>query len=70
MAVVLESMQLVAVSTRFLVEEGQNLHSAVDLGQVTVGNHLWWLIADTDLETSWAPIHELDGTLCLESSNS
>jgi hypothetical protein len=28
------------------------------------------LVADTDLESSWAPINELDGTLGLESGNS
>lgn len=48
----------------------QNLHSAVDLGQISVGNHLGWLEADTNLESSWAPVNELDGALGLESSNS
>jgi hypothetical protein len=31
---------------------------------------LWWLVANTNLETSWAPVDELDGALGLESSNS
>jgi hypothetical protein len=46
-----------------------NLHGAVNLGKITVRNHVRWLEADTDLETSWAPIDELDGTFCLEGCN-
>lgn len=48
----------------------ENLHSAIDLGQVTVGDHLRRLIADTNFETSGAPIDELNRSLCLEGSNS
>ena len=29
-----------------------------------------WLVADTDLESSWAPINELDSALGLESCDS
>ena len=47
-----------------------NLQSTVDLSQVTVRNHLWRLVANADLETRWAPVNELDGSLCLESGNS
>jgi len=46
------------------------LHSTVDLGQVAVWNHLWGLVADTDLETGWTPIDELDSTLSLQASKS
>ena len=46
-----------------------NLHSTVNLRQITIWNHLGWLIADTNLETSWAPVNELDGALGLKSSN-
>ena len=46
--------------------QSENLHSAVDLGKVTVWHVLWWLVADTELETSWAPVNELDGALGLE----
>ena len=49
---------------------GQHAHGAVDLGEVTVGDHLRWLVADTKLETSWAPVDELDGALGLEGGNS
>ena len=48
----------------------QNLHSAVDLGQITIGDHLRWLVTDTNLETSWAPVNELNSTFGLESSDS
>ena len=47
-----------------------NLHSTVDLCQITIGNHLWRLVADTDLESGWAPVNELDSALGLQSSNS
>ncbi len=48
----------------------ENLHSTVHLGQVAVGDQLRWLVTDTNLESSWAPVDELDGTLGLESGNS
>jgi len=47
----------------------ENLHGTVDFGEIAIGHHLWWLVADTDLETSRAPIDELDGALGFESSN-
>jgi hypothetical protein len=47
-----------------------NLHSAVDLGEIAVGHVLRRLVADTDLETSRAPVDELDGALGLEGSDS
>lgn len=47
-----------------------NLHSAVDLGKVAVGHVLRGLVADTDLETSWAPVDELDSALGLEGGDS
>ncbi len=49
---------------------GKHADGAVDLGEISVWNHLWWLVADTDLETSWAPVDELDGALGLEGGNS
>jgi hypothetical protein len=48
---------------------GQHADGAVDSGEITVGNHLRWLVADTNLETSGAPVDELDGALSLEVSN-
>ena len=48
----------------------KNLHSAVDFRQISVGNHLGRLIANTDLESSWAPVNELNGALRLQCGNS
>ena len=45
---------------------GQHADSAVDSGEVTVGDHLRRLVADTNLETSRAPVDELNGTLGLD----
>ena len=51
------------------MDVGEYLHGTVDLGEITVRNHLWWLVANTDLESSWAPVNELNGSLGLECSN-
>jgi len=48
----------------------RHLHSTIDLRKITVRHHLWWLIADTDLESSRAPVNELDCTLGLEGGDS
>ena len=40
-----------------------------DLGQVTPGHNGWWLVVDAALEASWAPVHELNGTLGLDRGN-
>ena len=47
----------------------QHAHGTLDLGQVTTGYNGWWLVVDTDLETSWTPVDELDGSLGLDGSN-
>lgn len=69
---VLDSMQL-EIGQRKRSESEQKkkgyLHGAVDLGKVAVGHHLWWLVADTDLETGRTPVDELDGALGLERGN-
>lgn len=59
-------MLLVSV---FQVEQTVHLHSAVDLGEIAVGDVLGSLVADTNLETSGAPVDELDGALGLESGD-
>ena len=46
-----------------------NIHSTVEVGKVAVGHLLRRLVADTNLETSRAPVDELDGTLGLEGSD-
>ena len=69
MAVVFDSMQLRQISERQLPDD-EDLHSAIDFGQISVGNHLGWLVANTDLESSWAPVNELNGALRFQCSNS
>jgi hypothetical protein len=41
----------------------------LNLGQITSWNNGWWLVVDTDLETSWAPVNELNGTLGLDGGD-
>jgi len=48
---------------------GQHADGTLDLGEVTTWNDGWWLVVDTTLETSWAPVNELDGALGLDTSN-
>ena len=48
----------------------RDLHCAVDFGKVSIRHHLRRLVADTNLETGWAPVDELNGPLCLECSDS
>ena len=47
----------------------EDLHSTIDLGKVAIGYHLGWLVANTDLEASWAPVDKRDGALGLEGSD-
>jgi hypothetical protein len=61
-------MQLILISNRISQQE-TNLHSTIDLSQITVRDHLRRLVADTNLEASWAPVNELDGALGLKSGN-
>jgi len=48
----------------------QHANSSLDLGQVSAWNDSWWLVVDTDLETGWAPVNELDGSLGLDGGDS
>ena len=47
----------------------QHAYGTLDLSQVTTGYNSWWLVVDTDLETSWTPVNELDGSLGLDGGN-
>ena len=49
---------------------GKHAEAAGNLRQVTAGDVRWWLVADTELEASWAPVDELNGTLRLDNGNS
>ena len=48
---------------------GQHADGTLNLGQVTTGDDGWGLVVDTDLESSGAPVNELNGTLGLDGSN-
>ena len=48
---------------------GDHAASSHDLGEITTWNNGWWLIVDTALETGWAPVDELNGSLGLDGSN-
>merc|ERR1719228_2993499 len=49
---------------------GQHAYGAGNLGKISVGDDGWWLVVDTNLETSRTPIYELDGSLGLDGGNS
>ena len=47
----------------------QHAHGTLHLGQVTTRNNSGWLVVDADLETSGAPVDELDGALGLDGGD-
>ena len=47
----------------------QHADGTLDLGEIATGDDGGWLVVDTDLEASWAPVDELDGTLGLDGSD-
>ena len=49
---------------------GDHAASSHDLGKITTWDNGWWLIVDTALETSWAPVNELNGSLGLDGGDS
>ena len=48
---------------------GKHTNSTLNLGKISSRNDGRWLVVDTDLETGWAPVNELDGTLGLDGGN-
>merc|ERR1719499_1093474 len=48
---------------------GQHANCPWNLGKVSTRNHSWWLVVDTNLETSWTPVNKLDGSLGLDGGN-
>ena len=48
---------------------GNHANGSHDLSQITTWNDSGWLVVDTSLETSWAPVYELDGSLGLDGRN-
>merc|ERR1719384_210781 len=49
---------------------GDHADGAHDLGEVTIWDNSGWLVVDTALEASWAPVDELDGSLGLDGGDS
>jgi len=49
---------------------GDHADGSHDLGKITTWDNGWWLIVDTTLETSWAPVNELNGSLGLDGGDS
>jgi hypothetical protein len=48
---------------------GDHADGSHDLGEITTWDNGWWLIVDTTLESSWAPVDELDGSLGLDGGD-
>merc|ERR1712080_529380 len=48
---------------------GDHADGSHDLGEITTWDNGWWLIVDSALETSWAPVDELDGSLGLDGGD-
>jgi len=48
---------------------GEHADGPLDFGQVTTWDGGWWLVVDTDFETGWAPVDELDGPLGFDGGN-
>ena len=48
---------------------GDHANSSHDLSEITSWDDSWWLVVDTSLETSWAPVDELNGSLGLDGGD-
>merc|ERR1712136_262325 len=48
----------------------QHAQSSLYFSKIATRYNSWWLVVDSDLETSWAPIDELNGSLGLDGCNS
>jgi len=49
---------------------GDHANSSHNLSQITSWDNSGWLVVDTSLESSWAPVDELNGSLSLDGGNS
>merc|ERR1711981_645589 len=47
----------------------QHTNSTLNLGKITTWYYSWWLVVNSDLETSWTPVDKLNRSLSLNSSN-
>jgi hypothetical protein len=48
---------------------GNHAHSTLDTSKISTGDDSWGLVVDTALETSGAPVHELNSSLCLDGGD-
>merc|ERR1712206_30708 len=48
---------------------GDHADGSHDLGEVTTWDDGRWLVVDSALETGWAPVDELDGSLGLDGGD-
>jgi len=48
---------------------GNHAYCTLNTGKITSRNNCWWLVVDTALEASWAPVNELNSTLGLDGGN-
>merc|ERR1712135_208691 len=48
----------------------QHADSSLHFSKIATRYNSWWLVVDADLESGWAPIDELDGSLGLDGCNS
>ena len=58
-------IEFVIESSLSLDDDGgvaQHANSSLDFRQITTWNGGWWLVIDTDFESGWAPVNELDGS--------
>ena len=49
---------------------GNHADSSHDFSEITSWDNSWWLIVNSDFESSWAPVIEFNGSLGLDGSNS
>ena len=47
----------------------QHANSSLHFGQVSAWNDGWWLVVDTDFESGWRPVNELDGSFGLDDGD-
>jgi hypothetical protein len=46
------------------------MHTALmTLAKITSWDNCWWLIVNSDFESSWAPVNELNGSFSLDGGN-
>merc|ERR1712216_691331 len=48
---------------------GDHADGSHDLGEITSWHNGWWLVVNSALETGWAPVDELDGSMGLDGGD-